>query len=171
MYSLVDATFGAGYTLGPVLGAALYSCGGFVLPFLASGAAMVVRGNCHHVLSIVIVREKTMIMTTSSAQVTGVLVVRRTRPLARHAEQQLTASAASDSASSLRRVLAQPEAAAALVSASAAALTIGYVESLLELHLDTTFRLSVAATGLCFLAMALAYTSATVLTTEQLLTV
>ena len=46
MYSLVDATFGAGYTLGPVLGAALYSCGGFVLPFLASGAAMVVRGNC-----------------------------------------------------------------------------------------------------------------------------
>ena len=161
MYSLVDATFGAGYTLGPVLGAALYSCGGFVLPFLASGAAMVVRGNCHHVLSIV--REKTMIMTTSSAQVTGVLVVRRTRPLARHAEQQLTASAASDSASSLRRVLAQPEAAAALVSASAAALTIGYVESLLELHLDTTFRLSVAATGLCFLAMALAYTSATVL--------
>ena len=55
MYSLVDATFGAGYTLGPVLGAALYSCGGFVLPFLASGAAMVVRGNCHHVLSIVIV--------------------------------------------------------------------------------------------------------------------
>ena len=165
MYSLVDATFGAGYTLGPVLGAALYSCGGFVLPFLASGAAMVVRGNCHHVLSIVIciVREKTMIMTTSSAQVTGVLVVRRTRPLARHAEQQLTASAASDSASSLRRVLAQPEAAAALVSASAAALTIGYVESLLELHLDTTFRLSVAATGLCFLAMALAYTSATVL--------
>ena len=161
MYSLVDATFGAGYTLGPVLGAALYSCGGFVLPFLASGAAMVVRGNRNHVLSIV--REKTMIMTTSSAQVTGVLVVRRTRPLARHAEQQLTASAASDSASSLRRVLAQPEAAAALVSASAAALTIGYVESLLELHLDTTFRLSVAATGLCFLAMALAYTSATVL--------
>ena len=165
MYSLVDATFGAGYTLGPVLGAALYSCGGFVLPFLASGAAMVVRGvwDCNHVLSKVIVREKTMIMTTSSAQVTGVLVVRRTRPLARHAEQQLTASAASDSASSLRRVLAQPEAAAALVSASAAALTIGYVESLLELHLDTTLRLSVAATGLCFLAMALAYTSATVL--------
>ena len=102
-------------------------------------------------------------MTTRSVQVTGVLVVRRTRPLARHAEQQLTASAASDSASSLRRVLAQPEAAAALVSASAAALTIGYVESLLELHLDTTFRLSVAATGLCFLAMALAYTSLTVL--------
>ena len=45
------------------------------------------------------------------------------------------------------------------------------LHSLLELHLDTTFRLSVAATGLCFLAMALAYTSATVLTTEQLLTV
>ena len=112
-----------------------------------------------------------MMMTRRSVQVTGVLVVRRTRPLARHAEQQLTASAASDSASSLRRVLAQPEAAAALVSASAAALTIGYVESLLELDLDTTFRLSVAATGLCFLAMALAYTSLTVLPAEQLLTV
>ena len=109
-----------------------------------------------------------MMMTTRSVQVTGFLVVRRTRPLARLAEQQLTASAASDSASSLRRVLGQPEAAAALVSASAAALTIGYVESLLEVHLDTTFRLSVAATGLCFLAMALAYTSVTVLSSIRI---
>ena len=49
-------------------------------------------------------REKTMMMTTRPVQVTGGLVVRRTRPLARHAEQQLTDSAASDSASSLRLV-------------------------------------------------------------------
>ena len=42
MYSLVDATFGVGYTLGPVLGAGLYKLGGFLTPFLTSGAAVVV---------------------------------------------------------------------------------------------------------------------------------
>ena len=42
MYSLVDATFGVGYTLGPVLGAGLYKLGGFLTPFLTSAAAVVV---------------------------------------------------------------------------------------------------------------------------------
>ena len=42
VYSLVDATFGVGYTLGPVLGAGLYKLGGFLTPFLTSGAAVVV---------------------------------------------------------------------------------------------------------------------------------
>ena len=35
----MDATFGVGYTLGPVLGAFLYQTGGFITPFLVSGAA------------------------------------------------------------------------------------------------------------------------------------
>ena len=42
VYSLIDATFGVGYTLGPVLGAGLYKLGGFLTPFLTSGAAVVV---------------------------------------------------------------------------------------------------------------------------------
>ena len=37
VYSLVDGTFGAGYIMGPVIGAALYNLGGFLSPFLISG--------------------------------------------------------------------------------------------------------------------------------------
>ena len=44
-----------------------------------------------------------------------------------------------------------------LLSASSAALSIGYMESLLELHLQT-FSISVSSVGLCFLAMSLTYT-------------
>ena len=42
VYSLVDATFGAGFSLGPVLGAALYKAGGFLTPFAISGVFLVV---------------------------------------------------------------------------------------------------------------------------------
>ena len=40
VYSVMDATFGVGYTLGPVLGAFLYQAGGFIAPFLVCGAAI-----------------------------------------------------------------------------------------------------------------------------------
>ena len=44
MYALVDATFGLGYTLGPVLGAWLYSRGGFLTPFFVCGVALLATG-------------------------------------------------------------------------------------------------------------------------------
>ena len=50
-----------------------------------------------------------------------------------------------------------------LLSATTAALTIGYIESLLELHLQT-FSLSVSSVGLCFLTMSLTYTATTLIT-------
>ena len=37
---MIEATFGVGYTLGPVLGAFLYQAGGFNTPFLVCGAAI-----------------------------------------------------------------------------------------------------------------------------------
>ena len=43
VYSVMDATFGVGYTLGPVLGAFLYQTGGFITPFLVCGAAISVN--------------------------------------------------------------------------------------------------------------------------------
>ena len=62
--------------------------------------------------------------------------------------------------SSILPILKHP---ASLISlASASALTSGYVESLLELHLKT-FSISVSSIGFCFLAMALSYTSVTIL--------
>ena len=42
VYSLVDATFGAGFSLGPVLGALLYNAGGFLAPFVISGSIIAV---------------------------------------------------------------------------------------------------------------------------------
>ena len=50
-----------------------------------------------------------------------------------------------------------------LISASVAALTIGYIESLLVLYLQTTFSLSVTNISLCFLSMAVSYTSVTIM--------
>ena len=40
----MDATFGLGYTVGPVLGAFLYNLGGFLTPFLVCGLAMTGTG-------------------------------------------------------------------------------------------------------------------------------
>ena len=42
VYSLVDATFGLGFTLGPVLGSFLYVAGGFVTPFVVTGCLLLV---------------------------------------------------------------------------------------------------------------------------------
>ena len=42
-YSLFDAFYGLGCTLGPVIGAFLYALGGFPLPFWVDGAAIFVR--------------------------------------------------------------------------------------------------------------------------------
>ena len=44
VYSVMDATFGLGYTVGPVLGAFLYNLGGFLTPFLVCGLAMTGTG-------------------------------------------------------------------------------------------------------------------------------
>ena len=41
-YSLFDAFYGLGCTLGPVIGAFLYALGGFSLPFWIDGAAIFV---------------------------------------------------------------------------------------------------------------------------------
>ena len=64
--------------------------------------------------------------------------------------------------SSILPILKHPACLISLASASASALTSGYVESLLELHLET-FSISVSSIGFCFLAMALSYTSVTIL--------
>ena len=45
VYSLVDATFGLGFTLGPVFGSFLYVAGGFVTPFIVTGCLLLV--SCH----------------------------------------------------------------------------------------------------------------------------
>ena len=44
VYSLLDTTFGLGLSLGPVLGSLLFSFSGFLLPFLACGAAILTTG-------------------------------------------------------------------------------------------------------------------------------
>ena len=45
VYSLVDATFGLGFTVGPVLGSFLFVAGGFVTPFIVTGFLLLV--SCH----------------------------------------------------------------------------------------------------------------------------
>ena len=136
VYALVDGTFGSGYMLGPVIGAGLYNLGGFLLPFLVSG----------------------LVFSLLSLQC--VLVV---KPLIRYAEDMTEASSLSSSSSSLVPLLQDLRVVVPLLSATTAALTIGYIESLLELHLQT-FSLSVSSVGLCFLAMSLTYTLLTLLT-------
>lgn len=64
--------------------------------------------------------------------------------------------------SSIMPILKHPASLISLASASASALTSGYVESLLELHLET-FSIPVSSIGFFFLAMALSYTSVTIL--------
>ena len=44
VYSFVDATFGLGFSLGPLLGSILFTLGGFLLPFLVCGAALLATG-------------------------------------------------------------------------------------------------------------------------------
>lgn len=44
VYSLIDATFGLGFTLGPTIGAIFYQLGGFMLPFMVCGGSLVLTG-------------------------------------------------------------------------------------------------------------------------------
>ena len=64
--------------------------------------------------------------------------------------------------SSILPILKDPASLISLAAASASALTSGYVESLLELHLKS-FSISVSSISFCFLALALAYTLVTIL--------
>ena len=67
------------------------------------------------------------------------------------------------SSSHIVPILRDHGALVSLMSATTAALTIGYLESLLELHLETMFAVSVTTVGLCFLTMSVAYTLVTIL--------
>ena len=134
VYALVDGTFGSGYMLGPVIGAGLYNLGGFLLPFLASGLVFILL---------------------------SLQCVTLVKPLISHAEDQMEASSLSPPA--LLPLLADLTVLVPLLSATTAAVTIGFIESLLELHLQT-FSISVSSVGLCFLAMSLTYTLITLLT-------
>ena len=80
--------------------------------------------------------------------------------MTRYAENLVESSTSSASISPLVRDV---RVMVPLLSATTAALTIGYIESLLELHLQT-FSLSVSSVGLCFLTMSLTYTAMTLLT-------
>ena len=120
--------------LGPVIGAGLYNLGGFLFPFLLSGLVFILL----------------------SVQCVAVV-----RPLIHYAEDQMEDSSLTSSA--LLPLLQDLAVVVPLLSATTAALTIGYIESLLELHLQT-FSLSVSWVGLCFLAMSLTYTLLTLLT-------
>ena len=132
VYALVDGTFGCGYMLGPVIGAGLYNLGGFLFPFLISGVAFILLS-----LQCVVV----------------------VKPLIRYAEDQMEEDSLSSSSSScsLLPLLQDLRVVVPLLSATTAAITIGYIESLLELHLQT-FSISMSWVGLCFLAMSLTYT-------------
>ena len=48
----MDATFGAGFSLGPVFGSWLFSVGGFLLPFLVCGSSLLVTGLLKAILHI-----------------------------------------------------------------------------------------------------------------------
>ena len=120
--------------LGPVIGAGLYNLGGFLLPFLTSGLVFILLS-----LQCVIV----------------------VKPLISHAEEEMEASNLSSLA--ILPLLVDLTVLVPLLSATTAAITIGFIESLLELHLET-FSISVSSVGLCFLAMSLTYTVISLLT-------
>ena len=145
VYSLVDATFGLGFTLGPVLGSFLYVAGGFVTPFIVTGCLLLV--SCH------VTRDS---VTLISSQFSGVLSVITCKQLTDHAEAQISDT----SLGAMIPILKSPEAAVSLLSAATASLTVGFVESTLEMHLET-FSLSVTTIGLCFLTMSVAFSAVT----------
>ena len=92
---------------------------------------------------------------------TGCFSVWRCRPLIQRAEQEVSSQRSS---SLILPILRDYPALLSLISASAAALTIGFLESLLELFLEESFSLSVTGAGLCFLVMAVSYTTLTLIT-------
>ena len=78
------------------------------------------------------------------------------KQLTDHAEAQISDT----SLGSMIPILKSPEAAVSLMSAATASLTVGFVESTLEMHLET-FSLSVTTIGLCFLTMSVAFSAVT----------
>ena len=127
-YSVMDATFGLGMTVGPVIGVFLYNIGGFLTPFLVCGVA---------------------------ATVTGVLCVWKCVP--RETADEETTKEKEDSSTSILPVLHNPRALVSLLSVTTASISVGFVEALLTLYLDI-FSLSVFNIGLCFLVIAVLYT-------------
>ena len=59
----------------------------------------------------------------------------------------------------LSTLLASPRLLLPLVSVTVAAVTVGWLESLLSLFLTSTFSLSLSAVGLCFLLWSVVYTA------------
>ena len=88
---------------------------------------------------------------------TGVVSYPIVLPLTKEAEKQL-----STTLPSVRPLFKSTAFLASLLITTTAAVTFGFTESLLELHLET-FDLSVTQIGLCFLGYALAYTLFTIL--------
>ena len=78
------------------------------------------------------------------------------KKLTDHAEAQISDT----SLGAMIPILKSPEAAVSLMSAATASLTVGFVESTLEMHLET-FSLSVTTIGLCFLTMSVAFSAVT----------
>ena len=91
---------------------------------------------------------------------TGGLSVWVCRSVTQEAE---TSQQVLDDGHSILPILRSSGSLISLISASVAALTIGYIESLLVLYLQTTFSLSVTNISLCFLSMAVSYTSVTIM--------
>ena len=149
VYSMVDATFGLGFTLGPVLGSVLYVYGGFLTPFLVTGVMLAV-GCC------AVQGGERAFIRDSCAQVSGLLCLWTCRGLMDFAETQITDTRLRD----MLPILRSFEAVVALASACSASLTVGYVTSLLEMHLET-FSLSVASIGLCFFIMSISFSVVT----------
>ena len=127
-YSVMDATFGLGMTVGPVIGVFLYNIGGFLTPFLVCGVA---------------------------ATVTGVLCVWKCVP--RETSDKETTKEKEESSTSILPVLHNPRALVSLLSVTTASISVGFEEALLTLYLDI-FSLSVFNIGLCFLLTAVIYT-------------
>lgn len=149
VYSMVDATFGLGFTLGPVLGSVLYVYGGFLTPFLVTGVMLAV-GCC------AVQGGERAFIRGSWTQVSGLLCLWTCRGLMDFAETQITDTRLRD----MLPILRSFEAVVALASACSASLTVGYVTSLLEMHLET-FSLSVASIGLCFFIMSISFSVVT----------
>ena len=78
------------------------------------------------------------------------------KQLTAHAEAQISDT----SLGAMVPILRSPEAAVSLLSAATASLTVGFVESTLEMHLET-FSLSVTTIGVCFLTMSVAFSTVT----------
>ena len=124
----MDATFGFGISVGPVIGVFLYSFGGFLTPFLVCGVA---------------------------ATVTGVLCIWKCVP--RQTYNVETSKEEEESSSRILPLLHNTRALVSLLSVTTLSISVSYVESLLSLYLDT-FLLSVFNIGLCFLVHAAIYT-------------